>query len=210
MVLQIIIPTINRADLLYELLESLKQQEVEFNELLIIDNGHQNIDKNKCPVNTTIINNAKNYGVAKSWNQAINYFNKNNYDWLLFLNDDIDIFSNQILGIKNDLEIYKDKYLIIGPYFWSVFAISRACIQALNNEYFDEQFFPAYFEDDDFYHRIKILFGLNLIKDKIGSMAPRIGRNSMTIEKEPILNKDFGLNMKRYIQKWGGPPEHKQ
>lgn len=206
MVLNIVIPTINRADLLYELLISLKQQESEFNELLIIDNGRQNIDKDKCPVNTIIINNPTNFGVAKSWNQGIHHFNKTNYDWLLFLNDDIDIFNNQLINIKDYLQLHNDKYLIIGTYFWSIFAISRTCIQALNNEYFDEQFFPAYFEDNDFCYRICTQHGPNLLLNAIGALEPKVKRNSMTIKKDKTLNNNFDTNKSKYIKKWGGIP----
>ena len=70
---------------------------------------------------------------------------------------------------------------------------------------FDENFYPAYFEDNDFYYRITSLYP-NRYLGKIPEFTPYICRNSMTLALEPRLNIRFKLNEEYYVQKWGGAP----
>ena len=69
---------------------------------------------------------------------------------------------------------------------------------------FDEDFYPAYFEDNDYEYRIKLDEHCEVQIDSI--LNPTTYRNSMTIQKDPTLNKDFQTNQDRYVRKWGGKP----
>lgn len=204
--LTIVIPTINRADLLAELLESLHWQRDQYFNLMIIDNGNQGI---KLPeyMDCVIYHPVKNLGVSGSWNTgAVSAIGQT--DWILFLNDDINLAKDQLVKIVEVLENNPNKWLVVGPYYWSVMALNMKCVEYLmqNEGYvFDEKFYPAYFEDNDFDRRIKLI-DPNLILNPCEEMLPETRRNSMTIEKQPELNMNFDANKKYYISKWGGEP----
>jgi hypothetical protein len=73
---------------------------------------------------------------------------------------------------------------------------------------FDENFNPAYFEDNDYHYRMK-LYGLKAISS---SWAPYYHYGSVTQNKnvdigQPVVNSfQFENNRAYYIGKWGGEP----
>lgn len=217
--MNIIIPTINRSDLLVELLLSLDAQISEIDKILIIDNGNQNIHLEKYSLElnqkTTIYIPGNNLGVASSWNYGLRQFrNKEDYPWTLILNDDIVLDTNQIQKIKKELESqFSDKALVVGTFYWSVFAINQLnCPLELfinDGDIFDGSFYPAYFEDNDLAYRISLI-NPHLAYYGWYGMKPSIERNSMTIKKNPSLNNNFHNNKIRFIQKWGGAPTTEQ
>jgi GT2 family glycosyltransferase len=192
------IPTINRADLLNEALEKYFF-DFPNAEILILDNGNQDIIKRK--ENFKIFRTNKNFGVAKSWNFLCRQAYKT-VDYILMLNDDI------YLG-KNQKDIYK---FIKRTSFDLVHGEKHLCSYILPKRIFkefvfDENFYPAYFEDNDFKYR------LLLEKKKIKSSSflnPEIYRNSQTIMKDRTLNNNFMDNQEYYIKKWGGLPNEEK
>lgn len=206
MKVSIVIPTINRVDLLEPLLHTLRMQRDEFHNLLVIDNGNQPI-KGPSGLDFLTLKPATNLGVAGSWNTGcMSAFSA--VDWILFLNDDIDLDIEQLEKINTVLKNNPDKWLIVGPYYWSVFALNMRCVEYLmktDGYVFDENFFPAYFEDNDFDRRIK-LHDPSKILNPCPEMEPKIKRNSMTLAKDPGINQNFDNNKAYYISKWGGEP----
>lgn len=208
--LNIIIPTINRKDLLLEAIIPIDNQLNYFDELIIIDNGNQNIYqdiKNLHLVKENklkLLEQSRNLGVAGSWNLGISM--SKDKDFILFLNDDVVIGMDQLKTIHKNV-LYKDFWLATGNCLWSMFLLSMHCCEYFLNKdsyVFDENFYPAYFEDNDFHYRL-------LLADKnkhiySPEMNPIIFRNSMTIQKDPSLNFRFTHNQQYYIQKWGGTP----
>jgi GT2 family glycosyltransferase len=69
---------------------------------------------------------------------------------------------------------------------------------------FDERFWPAYFEDDD-YHRRAIQLGVGLgIRT---CLAPFRHYRSTTINRYPDLRQHFDRNRLYFIAKHGGTPD---
>jgi hypothetical protein len=68
---------------------------------------------------------------------------------------------------------------------------------------FDEEFFPAYFEDNSFDHKMSLV---KAQKSWTSFLDPVVYRNSMTIAKDPALNNRFEHNRQLYIRMWGGIP----
>lgn len=190
------IPTINRADLLNEALEKYYQDFPE-TEIVVCDNGNQNIiaRENKMVVYRPL----QNLGVSGSWNMIMDYAKRIKATHVLMLNDDI------YLG-KTEKEI---KEFIINNNFdfynsyqnWSSFILPVATFKKVG--VFDINFFPAYFEDNDYCRRM-VLSGCSRINTHF--LNPIIYRNSMTIQKNPELNSGFEKNRQYYIKKWGGEP----
>lgn len=194
----IIIPTINRADLLKESLRDLKGTGLLKNyNLIIIDNGAQ--DLSFVPLDVKIIKNKENVGVARSWNQGLQHaFASDECHTALVLNDDI-IFGKTPAELQNLLQAHDLRTQVLtSPEHWCAFFIGKELYEKVGP--FDETFYPAYYEDTDYRNRI-LLSGGSLIKTP--SLSPKVFNNSMTIKKDPSLNKNFEKNKEYFFQKWG-------
>lgn len=194
----ILIPTINRKDLLVEALDWYCEN-LPNTEILILDNGEQDIP---CLTEKVWIWESEvNLGVAGSWNFLIQKAIQGGEQNFLILNDDI------ILQ-KSELEI--DALIAMGSpntfhrprpfYNWSAFILRKSIFDAVGE--FDTNFEKCFFEDNDYEYRMK-LKGVQ-IKYEDG-LAPEVYRNSMTIQKDPLLG-GYIENRDYYIQKWGGLP----
>jgi GT2 family glycosyltransferase len=197
------IPTINRADLLNFF--ALKRYVDDFPEtdIYVIDNGNQQIMEHprihtfKAP---------ENYGVAKSWNYLCErVFDIKNSEgcrpYLLMLNDDIYLgrkeweIKDLIFRSRNHEELIVNS----GP--WCSFIMPAKVYMVMGK--FDETYYPAYFEDNDYAYRLK-LAGMSFYPT--AALAPVEFRQSMSVAKDKTLNNGFEPNKQYYIKKWGGMP----
>jgi hypothetical protein len=212
--LAICIPTICCGDLLEESIPPLLLQLGERDDIFILDNGAQELERRLPQGKIHIIEPKHNLGVAGSWNRFLKeiFFNQRpygpKYDWILMLNDDIGLGAQQLNEIKSVLktDTFSDKWLVYGPYYWSVFAINRACVE--NVGFFDENFYPAYFEDNDYHYRLKLI-DPSRFAEAGTAFSPNVKRNSATLARLPKINR-FSENQKYYHKKWGGGPGHER
>jgi GT2 family glycosyltransferase len=194
------IPTINRADLLNETLEKYFD-DFKTTEIAICDNGKQDIITR--PKNFMIYRPEKNLGVSGSWNMLLDYGIKVGATHVLMLNDDVYLGKNED-EISAIIRLWNPEFLCT-ELNWCSFILSTETFKKVGN--FDERFFPAYFEDNDYFYRMKLL-DVPIIYNTM--LNPIIYRNSMTIQKDPLLNKDFEKNRQYYISKWGGSPANEK
>lgn len=194
-VLAVGIPTINRADLLAECLEDLTKQGFD---VLVVDNGNQGIS------HPNIVVNEQNKGVAGSWNQLIRTLRANNpaLTHVVLLNDDI-VWGKSVDQVKSILAEHGTNTLVTSDFFWSVICIPLELYDSVGE--FDENFFPAYFEDNDYAYRVKLTNG-EFKHVSTAELNPVVMRNSMTIDKDQSLNKNFEANAQYFFRKWGGEP----
>jgi GT2 family glycosyltransferase len=212
MKLTIGIPTINRADLLAEALEDIKTMANDLHSLILVDNGNQVIHIPEELVGIThLYRPGTNLGVSGSWNYMLRKaYNEDGTDNVLLLNDDI-VFGKSVNEVNTIISNHPNYQTVVGPKHWCTVLVSKRCIETVG--YFDEKFFPAYYEDNDYAYRINLLHnadpenynGLELDL----ALNPKVFRNSMTIQKDKTLNKHFSENKKYFIKKWGGKP-HKE
>jgi GT2 family glycosyltransferase len=195
--LVVVIPTINRADLLNDALAKYFE-DFKDTHIAICDNGNQDILTRE--ENFMIYRPQQNLGVAGSWNMLMDYADKTGATHVLILNDDI------YLG-KNENEI---KYLIKHNYNfdfinsfqnWCSFILTVSIWKQAGK--FDEEFFPAYYEDNSFDYKMSLI---QARKTWTSFLDPILYRNSMTIAKDPALNSRFMQNRQMYIDMWGGLP----
>jgi len=217
------IPTLNRADLLIPALEkyikdfcecevvkennmtSYKYSSVAF---FIIDNGNQeDLQKWVAEKNTDIkvwihyYAPTKNYGVAKSWNYLCDTIYLNGYEWALILNDDIYLGYDEHL-VNNVINDYPNHSLIQSNLNFSVILLGKEMYEDIGR--FDEEFYPAYYEDSDYLYRMK----LKGIRQEVDlRLNPKDARVSQTYEKAPeFVNNAMKYSRLRYIEKWGNLP----
>ena len=191
------IPTINRADLLNEALEKYFE-DFKDTHIAICDNGKQNIITRE--ENFMIYRPEENLGVAKSWNMLMDYADKIEATHVLVLNDDIYLGKTEHeinMLIRNNM----DADFINSFHNWCSYILKVEAWKIAGK--FDEEFFPAYFEDNSFDYKMTLI---EAKKTWTSFLDPLVYRNSMTIAKDPALNNRFQQNRELYIQMWGGLP----
>lgn len=203
------IPTLNRADLLIPSLEKYIKDFCDFEIIIcIVDNGNQPelqdwVKKMSRNLNIWIylITPSKNYGVAKSWNYICDFIFVNGHEWALILNDDV--YLGYDANLVNDvIKDYPNHSLIQSNLNFSVILIGKEMFNDIGR--FDEEFYPAYYEDSDYLYRMK-LKGLRQEVDK--RLNPIDARVSQTYEKSPeFVNSAMKYSRLRYIDKWGNSP----
>jgi GT2 family glycosyltransferase len=190
------IPTINRADLLNEALDKYRWTWSK-RHIYIVDNGNQEIDDSNPWVH--IHRPFKNLGVSASWNWCLKKAFENGYTHIAILNDDI-VWEKTIDQIE---QFIKDNPagLYVSGGTWCCFILSYEAFMKVGG--FDEGFYPAYFEDNDFCYRCR-LAEIPRVTDPF--FSPEVYRNSMTIDKDGSLNTNFDTNKEKFAVKWGGEP----
>lgn len=194
------IPTLNRADLLND---ALKKYVLDFpdTKIFIVDNGGQRIFEHE---NITMLRPLTNAGVARSWNMLCTEIFKLKIPNAIILNDDVYLGKKQD-DVKNFISENGHRDLIATNQDWCVFVMPEKTFKKVGG--FDEEFFPAYYEDNDFAYRMKLL---GLSETTSNFLNPLVFRKSQTMAKDFSTVKDFDINKNRYIDKWGGLPEHEK
>jgi GT2 family glycosyltransferase len=191
------IPTLNRFDLLHPAL-LFYVRDFPFTKIYVIDNGKQGIREKISHPNIIVIESKENMGVASSWNMLCDLIFQN-HDYALILNDDI-YLGRKDWEIDNLLSNFKhDFYVTMQD--WCAFILPKKTFDKVGK--FDEKFYPAYYEDNDYYYRMK-LKGYTYYK--IPFLNPFLYKSSQTIDKAPELRKFIENNKEYYISKWGGEP----
>jgi GT2 family glycosyltransferase len=194
----LIVPVLNRYDLLQRMLDSI---DVDVEHLLIIDNGASQ-HPDDLPVNTLHINDhvsavtylpmPTNLGVSASWNLGIKSFPHHN-NWFFASND-----MQFLPGGLQRLSESRSRGLVLSDMFpfWQTFSVGYDLVRDCG--LFDEGFFPAYFEDNDMVRRVTHA-GLPIDKVSI----PSEHDNSSTINSDRRLLEQNGRTFssnQRYFQ----------
>ena len=190
------IPTINQAELLNKALETYKDT-FYGRHIFIVDNGNQKI--NRVSQGMKIMVQKQNLGVAASWNLICKMAFSQGYTHVAIMNDDI-VCEKYADDIEDFIDI-TGAGIYTGYKNFSVFIISYETYKYIGP--FDEDFVGAYFEDSDYLYRCK-LKGVFIEQTEL--LNPEVYNQSLSIRKDPQLNKNFEQNKTRYLQKWGGVP----
>lgn len=197
-----VVPTLTRKDLLYDMLSTV---DAAVETLLIVDNGDQDLGPMWVPAirNLRIADIGANLGVAASWNLGIKAGYRN--DWIMVVSDDV-TFPPGALDEFASLS-GKDKVVLSQTWpHWCAFTIGMNIIQKVG--LFDEMFYPAYFEDTDYQRRLDEA-GIETV------YGPEVGhRNSSTLTTAErhfsrANSVSFDENHEYITRKWqnGGQPE---
>ncbi len=187
------IPTLYRTDLLHRLLKSLDH---EIGTTLVIDNGGLVPETRDIHV----VRMPHNIGVAASWNLIFKLTPR--APWWFISNDDIAFKPGQLAEV--DRVMSETEAPRIGMLLGlAAYGINQAALEATG--FFDENFHPAYCEDNDMTWRAK-LAGVELVE--IEGEPEHEG--SATIRGHPLYmsqnGNTFSPNLAYYRPKWGGNP----
>lgn len=191
------IPTLNRLDLLHPALLFYIHDFPE-TKIYIVDNGNQSIESKFKHPNVEVIYVGENLGVATSWNFLCKKIYEN-HEYALILNDDI-YLGRKEWEVINLLDNFK-KFFYCTMLDWCAFIVPKKTFKVIGD--FDEQFFPAYYEDNDYHYRIK-LKGESIFN--IPFLNPFLYQASKSAEKDPTILPKVKNNKELYIKKWGGEP----
>lgn len=200
------IPTLNRFDLLKP---ALLYYEKDFpnTKIFILDNGKQEITsdaeimRNK---NIRVLESEKNRGVAASWNVLCDEIFKS-HDFALILNDDDYLGADE--GVVNAIvafalsEEYKGRFycpITHGRPDFDSFLISKEIFEKVGR--FDEKFYPAYYEDDDYIVR---LHHAGVVIQNVTLLHPILNRNTSSIGSIIGCNQLVENNRLYFLEKWG-------
>lgn len=191
------VPVLNRYDLLARLLASAERSSVVPDLVIVVDNGGRFDGNTTLPL--LVIAPGRNIGVAASWNTIIERARALDAKRIMISNDDIELDPSTIARV-----LAEDADVVRAPGF-AFFAMRPSVVDRVG--WFDEQFFPAYFDDNDFDRRLR-LAGVN-IEDPQGVPIHHEGSatlHSLPMEKQHKFSRRFEELRAYYEQKWGGWP----
>jgi GT2 family glycosyltransferase len=199
------VPTLNRLDRLTEMLDSVASSTRLPDRVLLVNNGGQITDAHRTEWSRSfeldVFTPVRNLGVAGS----VNFAWRNTPDgWFwMHANDDVvlDPRCIELMADQAGLGFIVPEHGE-GSAF-TVFMVNHDLKDELG--YFDEQFFPAYAEDNDLGRRMNIL-GVKrvIVKDAAYFHHTSSTLKAYTPAQERAHHDQFRANVRRYITKWGG------
>jgi len=193
------IPTINQKDSLVPILEHYLKDYPGI-PIVVLDNGNQDLPLME---GIHIHESFQNKGVAGSWNYLLYNIYKDHSDTAIILNDDI--YLGRPARMKQLLSLTRHGFLLNLEHSYA-FLLTKYCFYRVGE--FDEAFYPAYYEDNDYAYRYSLLYHTSPKRTVL--LEPQFARNSASIASNPRLNDRFAANRQRYIEKWGGLPGHER
>jgi GT2 family glycosyltransferase len=172
------------------------------------------------PIKPYIIDNSRdNHGVAKSWNKGIKSAMSDGYKYAIISNDDIEFTkgtieslinsikfidavtispNGQLIGRDSNYHYPRNGYINASQYSCFIVNMEKMVESA---GYFDENFYPGYYEDNDMNYRIKLSGGNEFLDTEVGIIHYGSATGS------EVVSHDRWLELEQYyISKWGGKP----
>jgi len=190
------IPTLNRYDLLEVCIKSISNGSVKPAKIIIIDNGGS---YQASRPNVEVHSQRINLGVAASWNALHRIAVPQT---LVICNDDVE-FGEETLARLLDCP---EPFVVpaeegVG---WACFKQSHSLWNVVGS--YDETFYPAYFEDNDYRYRMK-LAGIKIAQVPTGikhtSGSTKLKMDDWELYK---IRKAWKANEEHYAIKWNGLP----
>jgi GT2 family glycosyltransferase len=193
----LIVPVLNRYDLLDRMVSSI---DYPVKHLLIIDNGaadvleDMTVDVPACVEHTTYLPMPANLGVSASWNLGIKSFPYAER-WFITSND----VQFEPGALQRLSEARSDEITLSSMFpHWQAFGLGYEAVKRVG--LFDEGFFPAYFEDNDYQRRAEHA-GVTIRRLEV----PMMHDNSSTIRSDERLSREnsrtFTSNQAHYSEK---------
>lgn len=204
-------PTLRRYDLLVGMLQSAATSERPPDRYVVIDNGGTLWDEGKpaavrgLPLLVDMP--GENLGCARSWNTIAKMTLFNDDTALLLVGDDVILQENTTAEMLRAMETQDADFVTARPGGFSCFMVRRRLFEKIG--YFDEQFWPAYFEDNDFHRRMQLSGVCKEVEAAAEFEHANGGSQTMaSFNKQERIehNKRFEANRARYVSKWGGLP----
>lgn len=145
-----------------------------------------------------------NIGISASWNLLIKKCLIEGDQFSFISQDDMSFSSGELKKVANHFQNNQDADIIT---YWGfgLFCVSKRCIEKVG--FFDENFYPAYYEDTDYCRRMTLCKeNLKIKENKIQAIhgdeqSINGGCTTNTVKNGTVC---AGVNSLRYTLKWGG------
>lgn len=209
-------PTLRRYDLLVGMLQSAAAGTRPPDRYVVIDNGGTLWTETPKPESVRALPllvdvPGENLGCARSWNTFAKTLLFNDDTALLLVGDDVLFRADTIGAMVDAMETQDADFVTAEPGGFSCFMVRHRLFQKIG--YFDEQFWPAYYEDNDFHRRMQLS---GVCKEVLVSARyDHVNKGSQTYASFNAVermehNKRFETNRARYVSKWGGLPHEEK
>lgn len=166
--------------------------------LVIVDNSERGTAPDIIP-DSRIIRLYGNMGVAHGWNLTIKATPR--AEWWAMLNSDVEVIRSDMERL---IEAMLDNDLVYMGGF-EAFALNKKCIRKVG--WFDENYHPAYCEDNDYRHRATVA---GMRTKWLEPVHKHLG--SWTIRQDPDLHErnavTYQKNVEYHLARWGGAMGH--
>lgn len=207
----IVIPTLCRADMLERCLASIEQHAPDAHVFIVNNWTHSGVEevlkRHEGGSRFTIVRHPENLGCAGSWNLGLKHFFDVGLDWAVVMNDDATLTEGAIGKLGAAIEAGAD--LVYSSAAFACFAIHRRATDAIG--WFDENLWPAYHEDEDFMHRLR-LNGMKIVSEP-ASVVDHAKSSSLNYSDLMWFQHRMKLDQKSLIyygRKWGGAPNYER
>jgi len=141
----ICIPVYRVTERIYKCMESIRDKNV----LLIDNSGNRECEIFEKQYGFQVEYQSENIGIPRSWNIGL----KKNHDWTFIVSSSM-LFNQPFSHIVDMLNDFKG-VVFRTNHAWHCVGINKKVVDAVG--YFDENFYPGYFEDCDWDHRVRML-----------------------------------------------------
>lgn len=195
------IPYISQPDLLTRLLDSIPDD--SYGTIHIIDNSPDGLITSLGDVlfpddlkpRTVVTRMHANIGVGAAWNLVMKMHPKERW-WAIF-NSDVVVDGENLAKLERGMKVHDLCYLSN----MSAFGIRATCVQKVG--WFDENFVPAYFEDNDYDYRCRLM-GVHI--ETVGHVVEHVVSATLkrSVHYQYENARSYPANRKYYGDKWGG------
>lgn len=203
------VPCVRRLDLLQDLYRSAALGTRPPDRFLIVDNG-ANVDTvfnhgAVASIPFTVVDKHENMGVSASWNQMFRMYG---LEHLIISNDDVRLHANTIEEMVKAAEETDAEFIYPktqNQTTFCVFLLKHSAWQRVGQ--FDEGFWPAYYEDIDYWRRMKH-HGVKTLELETTSYDHVLNGylKAMGPDENKWFHERMQENYRRYVRKWGGAP----
>lgn len=202
------VPTYRRYDLLASLVESALGGTMVPDKIVVVDNGGRFDELYRGSTERLeVLRPGRNLGCAGGWNQVFRRA-ESPRDVIIVANDDLVLTEDAVANLVSAVEAGDGRVVAsdhgLGGHRWSVFAMQSALWRRVGA--FDERFWPAYFEDNDYEFRLSVA-GVGRVSAS-AAKSHVFGGTLKTYSAEERRRHDhqFRANGDYYRAKWGGGP----
>lgn len=191
------VPVLNRGDLAANLLASV---DVPVGETLVVLNGEPKETRAALEgYEVTYIDPAHNLGVPASINLIIKA--RPGAPWWLICNADIEFGPGDLERLAKAMDTTEPVLACL--FEFGAFGLNQATVDVVG--WYDENFYPIYYDDNDYRYRCKLagVPVLNLI-----SRTTHVGSATIHSGYAAANARSFPRNGEYYAAKWGGLPGH--
>jgi GT2 family glycosyltransferase len=150
----------------------------------------------------------KNYGVSNAWNLFIEEARDDGYDAVIIANDDIYLYEGVLQRFVESMQ--NNEFVCFeGQNAFSFYGIHIKFFNRVGR--FDENFWPAYYEDNDYHYRMRLTgYDAHYVAGPSYFHAGSATLGSFDFLRKMMHHHNFSKNTDYYVAKWGGMPHEEQ